>query len=114
MSGIEISGAHKIDRDFILERVKTKLRAPTTWEQLTEDQVRLNRINGIQHTVIEVDTLPDETLRIRYDIVGQKTIKPQIGFGSVDDRYWFQIGAAEFNLGHKNQTLLGYFLLQCN
>jgi len=112
VSGIEISGPHKIDRDFILERVKTKLRAPTTWEQLTEDQVRLNRINGIQHTVIEVDTLPDETLRIRYDIVGQKTIKPQIGFGSVDDRYWFQIGAAEFNLGHKNQTLLGYFLLQ--
>lgn len=109
---IEISGPHKLDRDFILSRLTTKLNSTTTWDQLSLDQIRLNRLNGVQHTVVEVDTLPDESLRIRYDIVGQTTIKPQIGLGFIDESYWFQIGAAEYNLNHKNQTLLGYFLSQ--
>ena len=112
VNSIEITGPHKVDKDFILARILTKLKEPTDWNKLNEDQIRLNRLNGIQHTVIEIDTLPDESLNIRYDIVGQKTIKPQVGLGFIDDSYWYQLGAAEYNLGRKNQTLLGYFLSQ--
>ncbi len=98
-----------MDKDFLLARIKTELNGTTTWAQLDKDQHRINRLNGVQHTVIEVDTLPDNTLKIRYDVMGQKTIKPYFGLGLVRDNFWFRIGAAEFNLGHKNQTLLGFY-----
>jgi len=112
VSSIEISGAHKMDKDFLLNRLTTELHGTTTWDQLHLDQQRLNRLNGIQHTVIEIDTMSDGTLRVQYDIVGQKTIKPFVGLGRVKGNFWWQVGAAEYNLGHKNQTLLGYFQAQ--
>ncbi len=112
VSSIEISGAHKMDKDFLLQRITTKLHQTTSWQKLDYDQVRLNRLNGIQHTVIEVDTLADATLRIRLDIVGQKSIKPFVGLGRVEGNFWWQVGAAEYNFAHKNQTLLGFFMLQ--
>jgi len=112
VSSIEITGDHKLDKDFILNRITTKFKGPTTWEKLNLDQQRLNRLNGIQHTVIEVDTLADKTLRIQYDIRGQKTIKPFVGLGRVKGNFWWQLGAAEYNLFRKNQTLIGYFQSQ--
>lgn len=112
ISSIEITGAHKVDKDFILNRITTKLHGTTSWDQLNLDQLRLNRLHGIQHNVVELDTLRDGSLRVRYDIVGQKTVKPFIGIGRVKGNFWFQIGAAEYNLNHKNQTLFGYFQSQ--
>ncbi len=114
VSSIEITGDHSLDKDFILNRLKTKFKQPTTWEMINIDQQRLNRLNGVQHTVIEIDTLADKSLRIQYDIIGQKTIKPFVGLGRVRDNFWWQLGAAEFNLFQKNQSLLGYFQSQNN
>ena len=114
VNSIEITGDHKLDKDFILNRITTKFKQPTTWENLDLDQQRLNRLNGVQHTVIEIDTLADKYLRIQYDIRGQKTIKPFVGLGRVKGNFWWQIGAAEYNLFNKNQTLLGYFQSQDN
>jgi len=109
VSGIEITGDHKLDKDFLLARIKTQLRSTVSWEQLDEDQHRINRLNGVQHSVVEIDTMADGTVKLRYDVVGQKTIKPFIGLGLIKDNYWYKIGGAEYNLARKNQTLLGFY-----
>lgn len=112
VSSIEISGEHKLDKDFLLGRITTKINENTSWDKLLYDKLRLNRLNGVQYVIIELDTLADASLNVRIEVIGQKTIKPFSGLGIVKGNFWYQIGAAEFNFARKNQTLLGYFQSQ--
>ncbi len=112
VSNIEISGYHKMNKAFLLNRLRTKVNESTSKEQLTQDLRRLNRLNGIQYSVVDVDTLQDGTLNLEFDIIDQKSIKPYFGLGRSKGNFWYQIGAAEYNLLNKNQTLLGFFASQ--
>ncbi len=111
---IEFTGDHKMDVNFLLDRITTKNKHHTNWEKLQVDKQRLIRLNGVQNAEISIDTLADKSLDIVFDVSGQATILPQFGLGIIEDSFWWQVGGAEFNLFGKNQTLLGFYQSQDN
>ena len=109
---IEFTGEHKLNIDFLRNRIITKNRQTTNWEKLQTDKQRLIRLTGVQNAEIKIDTLSDKSLDIVYDLTSQRTILPQFGIGLIEENFWWQVGGAEFNLFNKNQTLLGFYQSQ--
>ena len=98
------------DSLYLRRFVKQIEGTPLSVDQVTADIFALRRLPGIAHAEARYDTLPDRSLRLTYELRPQKTLLPILGIGGIQDNFWWQAGAVEYNLRGRGQTLLAYYL----
>jgi len=109
---ISFTGYKKMNLDFLYDRLVCVKGAALTDKSLGIDKQRINRLNGVLHSSVTLDTLANNKVNMTFEIQEQTSLKPNIGLGSLKDNFFWQIGASEYNFKGLNQTLAAYYLSQ--
>lgn len=107
---ILIEGISKNDSTYLQNFVSINENDPLNIIALEATRQQLIRRSGIANATYTIDTLSDQSVNVRFQVDEQKTLRPQLGIGGLKGNFWWQVGAAEYNLGGKEKTLIATYL----
>lgn len=100
----------KNDEQYLRRFIKSKSGDYLDTLLVLEDVQQLRRRTGIANADLLVDTLDSGKVNLIYKIRPQRTLLPQLGLGGIRGNFWWQVGAAEYNLFGKEQALIATYL----
>jgi len=107
---ISLAGVVKNDVDYLNNFITIKENEPLDIKVLEGIRQQLIRRTGIANVTYQIDTISSNQANIRFEVEEQKTLRPQFGLGGLKGNFWWQVGAAEYNLGGKEKTLIATYL----
>lgn len=110
IGSIDIQGAEKNDLDYLYNFVDLKEGDMLKADGLESVRQQLIRRTGISNVTYKIDTLLTGRANISLIIEEQKTFRPQLGIGGLTGNFWWQVGAAEYNLTGKEKTLIATYM----
>lgn len=106
---IVIKNAKKMNTDFILKIIKTKVGSSLDSLTIERDAVFLSRLNGVSKVDYEIVLLANLDYKLLIDITENFTIIPLLNIWTTDGFGSYRFGLYEYNFLGRNTVLGGYY-----
>ena len=109
IQSIHFEGLEKTKESYLRQFLKSKEGDTFQTTQLQKDVQQLWNVGTNQKVETRVDSLPNQTVKITFQLKEKKTLLPIVNLGGIKDNVWFQLGLIDFNwLGNGHQLLAFY------
>ena len=109
IESINFEGLEKTSENYIRQFLTSKEGHAFSNTELQNDVQQLWNIGIHQNVTTKIDSLPDQKIKITFQLVEKKTLLPILNFGGIKSNIWFQIGAVDFNFRGKGHQFLAYY-----
>ena len=106
---IVISNTKKMNSDFILKMIETKVGSSLDSLKLERDVASLTRLNGIAKVEYKIDLITDLEYKLTFIFTENSTIIPLVNIWTTDGFGAFKLGLYEYNFLGRNTVLGGYY-----
>ena len=109
IQSIELEGLGKTKPRYLRQFLKSKEGDVFTKEKLQNDIQQLWNAGTNQKVHAKIDSLPNQQVKITFQLKEKKTLLPIVNFGGIQGNIWYQLGLIDFNwLGQGHQFLAFY------
>jgi hypothetical protein len=109
VSEIVISNTKKMNSDFILKIIETKVGSSLDSLKVERDIVILTRLNGVSKVEYQIDLLNDSNYKLTLNFIESYTIIPLLNIWTTDGFGSYRLGLYEYNFLGRNTVLGGYY-----
>lgn len=109
IESIHFEGLEKTKESYLRQFLKSKEGDTFQTTHLQNDVQQLWNVGTNQKVAARIDSLPNQTVKITFQLKEKKTLLPIVNLGGIKDNVWFQLGLIDFNwLGRGHQFLAFY------
>jgi len=109
IEAVEFEGLKKTKPSFLKKFIQSKEDQVFITKQLQNDIQRLKNLSLHYPITAEIDSLPNQKVKITFQFTEKKTLLPIINLGGIRENIWYQVGFTDFNfLGRGHQFLAFY------
>ena len=109
ISEIEIQNTKRLDKNFLLNTIQTKLGSVLDSLKLNQDIIVLSRLNGVSKVDFTVLKLIENKYLLKLNFIEKEAIIPIVNFSKVDNLIAFTIGGYDYNFLGKNNVIGGFY-----
>ena len=109
IQSIHFEGLEKTKESYLRQFLKSKEGAPFKTIHLQNDIQQLWNVGTNQKVDTKIDSLPNQTIKITFQLKEKKTLLPIVNFGGIKNNIWFQLGLIDFNWLGRGHQFLAYY-----
>ena len=109
IDSVNFEGLEKTNENYLRQFINCQKGKIFQKNILQKDIQQLWYVGTNQQVHAKIDSLPNQKIKITFQLKEKKTLLPIINFGGIKDNIWYQLGFIDFNwLGYGHQFLAYY------
>jgi len=102
-------GIDKSDKEFLETWIESKKGEELSWKTISNDELFLKNLQIFSSVYSSIDST--DGIILTYHITETHAIVPIVGFGKIDDNFYLELGAADFNAFGNTAQIRGKYTL---
>jgi outer membrane protein insertion porin family len=111
VTSIKFEGLKRTKIAYLNQFISTEVGDSLDSIQLQTDAQLLTNLEIFSNATFSVEKIGKDEFEVTFDCLELFTLLPIFNFGSIENNFWFQIGASEVNLFGKGNKILAYYQL---
>ncbi len=109
IESIHFEGLEKTRESYLRQFLSSKKGDIFQTTNLQKDVQQLWNVGTNQTVATQIDSLPNQTVRITFQLQEKKTLLPIVNLGGIKENVWFQLGLIDFNWSGRGHQLLAFY-----